>query len=92
MIGTCLKRQIYSPCVLPAMTYGAETWTLTTYAKKQASSRTNNGGKGYVKHQIPGQKKIIWVREKTKVTDVVEQVNRRKWTWAGHVSRIRDNR
>ena len=34
----------------------------------------------------------IWVRENTKVTDVTEQVRRRKWTWAGHVSRIRDNR
>ena len=25
-IGTCLKRQIYNTCKLPAMTYGAETW------------------------------------------------------------------
>ena len=29
-----------------------------------------------------------WVREKTKVTDVIEQVRRWKWTWAGHVSSI----
>ena len=28
--GTCLKRLVYNSCVLPAMTYGAETWTLTT--------------------------------------------------------------
>ena len=38
------------------------------------------------------RKTNILVREKTKVTDVIEQVRRRKWTWAGHVSRIRDNR
>ena len=38
------------------------------------------------------RKTNIWVREKTKVTDVIEQVRRRKWTRAGHVSRIRDNR
>ncbi|KAK2182384.1 hypothetical protein NP493_355g02033 [Ridgeia piscesae] len=31
--GTCLKRHIYNSCVLPAMTYGAETWALTTHAK-----------------------------------------------------------
>ena len=37
------------------------------------------------------RKKTIWVREKTKVTHVIEQVRRRKWTWAGHISRIRDN-
>ena len=34
----------------------------------------------------------IWVIAKTKVTDVIGQVRRRKWTWAGHVSRIRTNR
>ena len=54
-------------------------------SKQQASSRTNTYGKEYVKHHIPGQN--IWVREKTKITDVIEQVKRRKWTWAGHVSR-----
>jgi len=27
-------------------------------------------------------------REKTKVTDVIEQVRKRKWTWAEHVTRI----
>jgi len=31
-------------------------------------------------------------KRKDHVTDVIEQVRRRKWTWAGHVSRIPDNR
>ena len=34
------------------------------------------------------RKTSIWVREKTQVTDVIEQVRRR----AGHFSRIRGNR
>ncbi|KAK2178458.1 hypothetical protein NP493_543g03022 [Ridgeia piscesae] len=34
-IGACLKRQIYNSCVLPAMTYGAETCALTTQAKNK---------------------------------------------------------
>ena len=34
----------------------------------------------YVKHHIPGQKINIWIREKTKVTDVIEQERKRKWT------------
>ena len=61
-------------------------------SKEQASSRTNKDGMEYVKHHLPGQKTNIWVRKKTKVTHVIEQVRRRNWTWAGHVSRIRDNR
>ena len=35
IIGTRLKRQVYNSCVLPAMTYGAETWALTTQAKNK---------------------------------------------------------
>ncbi|KAK2179585.1 hypothetical protein NP493_480g00006 [Ridgeia piscesae] len=37
----CLKRQLYNSCVLPAMSYGAETWALTTHAKnKLAAAQT----------------------------------------------------
>ena len=37
----CLKRQVYNSCVLPAMTYGAETWTLTKQAQnKLAAAQT----------------------------------------------------
>ena len=62
-------------------------------SKEQGSSRKNKNGKEYVIHHMQEQKKKnMWVREKTMVTDMVEQVRRRKWTWAGHVSRIRDNR
>ena len=56
--------------------------------KEQASSRTNKDGKKYVKYHILGQKTNTWVREKTNVTNVIEQVRKQKWTWAGHVSRI----
>ena len=33
--GTGLKSQVYNSCVLPAMTYGAKTWALTTQAKNK---------------------------------------------------------
>ena len=36
--GKCLKRQVYNSCVLPAMTYGAETWALSK--TKQAAAQT----------------------------------------------------
>ena len=60
-------------------------------SKEQASSRTNKDEKEYIKHHIPRRKTNIWVREKTKVTEVIEHVRRRRWTWTVHVSRIRDN-
>ena len=40
-LAICLKRQVCNSCVLPAMTYGAETWTLTKQAhNKLAAAQT----------------------------------------------------
>ena len=33
-----------------------------------------------------------WVRDQTKVMDIMEIIKNRKWTWEGHVSRRTDNR
>ena len=91
-IGTCLKRQIYNSCVLPAMTYGAETWALTTQAKNKLAAAQTNMERNMLNITYRDNKINTWVREKTKVTDGIEQVRRRKWTWGGHVNIIRDNR
>ena len=34
----------------------------------------------------------IWVRERTKVIDIINTVRKIKWSWAGHVNRIKDDR
>ena len=46
--------------------------------KEEASSRTNKDGKEYVKNHIPRQKNNIRIREKTNVSDVIEQARRRR--------------
>jgi len=33
-----------------------------------------------------------WVRDQTKVMDIMEIIKNSKWTWAGHISRKTDNR
>ena len=37
-----LKRDVYNSCVVPAMTYGAETWTLTKQAQNKLSAAQTN--------------------------------------------------
>ena len=85
--GTCLKRQVYNSCVLPAMTYGTETSALTTQAKNKLAATQTKMERSMLNITYWDRKANIWVREKTKVTDAIEQVRRQKWTWAGHVSR-----
>ena len=87
---TRLKGHVYNSCDLPAITYGAETWTLATQAKnKYAQTKMV---RSMLNITYRDRKTNILVRERKKVTDVIEQVRRWKGTWARNVSRIRDNR
>ena len=87
-----MKRQVYNSCILPAMTYGAETWAPATQANNNLAAAQTDIERSILNITYRDRKSNIWVKEKTKVTDVMERVRRREWTWAGHVSRIRDNR
>ena len=64
-IGSCLKRQIYNSCVLPAMTYGAETWALTTQAKNKLAAAQTKMESSMLNITYRNRKTNIWVREKT---------------------------
>jgi len=72
------------------VTYGAETWALTTQAKNKLAATQTKMERSMLNTTYRDRKTYIW--DKTKVTGVIENVRRGKWAWAGHVSRIRDNR
>ena len=38
------------------------------------------------------RKTNIWVRERTKVLDIINTVRKMKWSWAGHINRLKDYR
>ena len=88
----CLKRKVFNSCVLPAMTYGAETWSLTKYAIKKLAAAQTNMERRMLNITYRDRKTNVWVRTQTKVTDVITTARRLKWSWAGHVSRLNDNR
>lgn len=63
------KTKVFNQCVLPVMTNGAETWTLTIglvhkfkLAERGAEFRTN-------------------LFDRTRVTDIVGRINTLKWKW-----------
>ena len=91
-IPICLKRQVYDQCITPTVTYGAETWNLT---KKQALKlRTMQRAHERVMLNITwrDRKTAKWIREQTKVRDILVTINNLKWSWAGHLARRTDNR
>lgn len=91
-LAICLKRQVFNACILPAMTYGAETWSLTAQARRKLAAAQMKMERSMLNITYRDRKTNEWVRNRTKVTDIITTVRRLKWSWAGHISRLRDNR
>jgi hypothetical protein len=87
-----LKRKVFETCVLPVITYGLETMTLTanTIHKLKCTQRA-------MERQMLGislRDKIRneEIRRRTKVTDKADRIAKLKWQWAGHVARQKNDR
>jgi hypothetical protein len=70
-----LKKKVYNQCVLPVMTYGAETWTLTARlvhmfkVAQRAMERATLGV--FLRDRIRNQV----IRQRTNVTDIVHRIS-----------------
>ena len=73
-LDICLKRQVYNSCVLPAMTYGAETWTLTKQAQNKLAAAQTKMERSMLNITYKDRKTNLWVRKQTKVIDVISNV------------------
>ena len=91
-LAVCLKRQVYNSCVLPAMTYDAEAWTLTKQAQNKLAAAQTKMERSMLNIKYKDRRSNIWVRERTKVIDIMYTVRKMKWSWAGHINRLKDNR
>ena len=91
-IPITLKRKLFNQCILPAMTYACETWTMTKSMQQKLAAAQRRMERSMIGITLKDRKTNEWIRNKTKVQDILEIVKRRKWTWAGHVSRMTDNR
>ena len=91
-IAICLKRQVYNSCVLPAMPYCAETWTLTKQAQNKLAAAQTKMETSMLNITYKDRRTNIWVRVRRKVIDIINTVRKMKWSWAGHINRLKDNR
>ncbi|PIK46927.1 endonuclease-reverse transcriptase [Apostichopus japonicus] len=85
------KRKLFNQCVLPAMTYGCETWTLTKMMEKKLQT-TQRSMARMMLAVSKREKTNIWIRHKTKVKDVILTAKECKCRWAGHIDRLNDDR
>ena len=86
-IPICLKRKITDTVILPAMTYGAETWALTKHQEKKlaVTQRSmerlllNITKRDLIRNEI--------IRSKTEV-NIMERLWCMRGEWAGQVARM----
>lgn len=88
----CLKRKVFNQCVLPVMTYGAETLTLTTTSAKKLRITQRRMERSMLGVSLRDHIRNEDLRARTGVTDVIYRVAKLKWNWAGHVARLTDER
>jgi hypothetical protein len=103
-LGTILKRSIsqsikirlYKTIVRPVVTYGAETWTVTSKVEKMLMTWERKIlRKIYGPTRENGQWRIKTNAElmtKYKVPDILNVVNIRRLKWLGHVVRMNETR
>ena len=91
-IPTCLKRQVYNECIIPTVTYGSETWNLTKIQTMKLRSMQRAHERIMLNITWRDHKTAEWIREQTKLRDILETISKAKWTWAGHLTRRTDNR
>ena len=77
-LAICLKRQVYNSSVLPAITYGAETWTLTKQAQNKLAAVQTKMERSMLNNTYKDIRTNIWARERTKVIDSMYTVRKMK--------------
>ena len=86
-----LRRQVFDQCVLPSMTYGCQTWSLTKAMGKKLRTAQRAMERKMLKLKIKDKVPYTEIRKRTRVQDIVQFVLKQKWKWAGHVARLDDN-
>jgi hypothetical protein len=69
-----LKRRAFEQCILPVLTYGGETWTLTESLRGRLAATQHKMERSMLGISLLDRKTNIWIRARTKVTDIVESI------------------
>ena len=82
----CLKRKGLDQCVLPV------TLTLTTASANKLMVTQRKMERSMLGVSLRDHIRNEDLRKRTGVTDVVKQIRKLKWNWAGHVAQMSDGR
>ncbi len=76
-----LKTKVYNQCILPVLTYGLDTWRLTKELERKLRSAQRGMERRMLGITLINKKRASWIREQTKVEDILMTIKNKKWTW-----------
>ncbi len=82
-----LRRKVYNQCTLAVLTYGSQTWRLTKELERKLRRAQRGIERRFLGITWRDKKRALWIRDETKVEDILMAIKNKKWTWAGHVMR-----
>ncbi|MEE4247402.1 MAG: reverse transcriptase domain-containing protein [Kangiellaceae bacterium] len=88
----CLKKKIMDSVILPAMTYGAETWSLTKHQREKLAVAQRSMERSMLNITLKDRIRKEVIRSKTQLTDITEKAQQMKGQWAGHLARMDNSR
>ena len=74
------------------MIYGSETWKPTKTMEIKLRSAERGMERSVLRISLRDRKRASWVREKTKVNDMLLAIKEQTWRCSGHLARREDNR
>lgn len=86
------KTKIFNSCILPVMTYGCQTWSLTKHNLRQLQTCQHSMERSILHIKLRDKINLKFIRKQTKVTDVTYCIKKLKWKWAGHMVRCKKDK
>ena len=86
------KKRLFDMCILPVLTYGAQTWSLTRSQENKLRTTQRAMERRMMGITLKDRVRNEEIRRRTGLKDVVIEAKHLKWKWAGHVIRRPDNR
>ena len=74
------------------MTYGYQTWSLTKALIKKTRNKPRAMERRMLNVKLKDRIRKTTIRQRTRVTDIVQYVTNTKCKWAGHIARMKGNR
>ncbi|GBP75475.1 Putative uncharacterized transposon-derived protein F52C9.6 [Eumeta japonica] len=81
------KTTVFNSCILPCLTYGAQTWALTNKQSRALRVCQNRMERSMLNIKLQDKIKLTNIRNKTKVEDVTYTMKKLKSKWVEHMIR-----